>query len=181
MSAEPTPSLTPELKQLLGKPPLLISEDDTLYWKIFDQLAALVRPSDFLECLYLKGFVDRQWETRWYGLAKTGLLNLGRKPAIAEIARKLIDRNRNDYLEQVDRFSTKWFVDPKVKQEFRELLKLMGLTEDCITAQALANSADKYRVLDGLDASATARRDASMREFDRRRMELLPPRRAKGG
>jgi hypothetical protein len=179
VSAEPTPSLTPELKQLLGRPPLLISEDETLYWKIFEQLAALVHPRDFVEWIYVKGFVDRHWETGWYRSAKIELLNLGRKHALADIARKLIDHKRGDYLAQVHRLSTNWFVDPKVREEFREILKLMRLTEDCIPAQALANNVDKYRVLEGLDAGATTRRDASLRALDRRRLELSPPGRTK--
>jgi hypothetical protein len=171
VGTEPNPRLTPELKELLGRPPLLINEDETLYWKTLDQMATLVRPRNFVEWIYVKGFVDRHWETGWHRSAKTGLLNLGRKYAVAEIARKVIDNKRKDYLDQVHRLSTNWFVDPKVKQEFRELLKLVGLTEDCIPAQALVTHADKYRILDNLDANATARRDAALRELERRRME----------
>jgi hypothetical protein len=168
--------LTPEWKQLLGKPPLLIGEDETLYWKIFDHMAALEQPCDFVEWVHVKGFVDRHWEAGWHRSAKTELLNLGRKQALADIAHKVIDHKRKDYLEQAHRLSTNWFVDEKVKKEFSNILTLMGLNEDCISAQVLVSNADKYRMLEALDAGTTNRRDGSLRELERRRAVSSSPR-----
>jgi hypothetical protein len=50
-----------ELRALLGPPPVLRTENQEHYEKIFEQLAEVWQPRDFMEVILLKEFADAIW------------------------------------------------------------------------------------------------------------------------
>jgi hypothetical protein len=60
-----------ELKELLGPPPVLSSEDRKVYDEIMARLMECLDPKDFLEQLLIKQFVDSNWEVTRYTRHKT--------------------------------------------------------------------------------------------------------------
>jgi hypothetical protein len=60
-----------ELKELLGPPPVLSSEDMKAYDEILARLMECFGPRDFMEQLLIKQWVDENWETMRYARHKT--------------------------------------------------------------------------------------------------------------
>jgi hypothetical protein len=60
-----------ELKELLGPPPVLSSEDGKAYDEIAARLMECLEPRDFMEQLLIKQFVDSTWDTMRYARHKT--------------------------------------------------------------------------------------------------------------
>ena len=60
-----------ELKELLGPPPILSSEDGKAYDEIAARLMECIEPRDFMEQLLIKQFVDSTWDTMRYARHKT--------------------------------------------------------------------------------------------------------------
>jgi hypothetical protein len=60
-----------ELKELLGPPPVLSSEDPKGYDEMMARLMECLWPNDFLEKLLIKQIVDSSWEIVRYTRHKT--------------------------------------------------------------------------------------------------------------
>jgi hypothetical protein len=68
------PKIPPEIRALLGPPPLLISEDPAAYEALLATFGAKMRPTDEIEWIYLKDCVDLTWEIQRYRRAKAGII-----------------------------------------------------------------------------------------------------------
>jgi hypothetical protein len=70
-------------------------------------------------------------------------------------------------------------MDAKIKQEVMTLLKAFGLAPDVVDAEAFLASNQKLQAIDEILGIAAVRRDASMREIERRReaVAYLEPKR----
>src|SRR5215472_3123239 len=55
-------SVPPHIRALFGDPPLLSTEDPTLYWEMLDRFAAFVEPKNICEWFWTKNIVDLNWE-----------------------------------------------------------------------------------------------------------------------
>jgi hypothetical protein len=44
----------PEIRELLGPPTLLSTENPDLYWRMFSEIAQAVRPKDLLDWLHVR-------------------------------------------------------------------------------------------------------------------------------
>src|SRR5262245_54185822 len=63
-----------EIQKILGKPPLLLHEDENLYFTLLNRIADAIQPTD-LEWLWVKDFVDLSWEVMRLRRLKAALLN----------------------------------------------------------------------------------------------------------
>ena len=52
--------IPPEFREPLGPPPVLNTEDAKRYWALFGQFAELIRPSDFLEWMWVGDMTDER-------------------------------------------------------------------------------------------------------------------------
>jgi len=66
-----------ELRELLGPPPVLGSEDDRAYDAIMGRLTQSLAPRDFVEQLLVKEVADCFWEVRRYTRQKTLTMERG--------------------------------------------------------------------------------------------------------
>ena len=56
--------LPPGVRLLCGNPPVLSSEKRKDYESLLGYMVDCVKPTDFIECLWLKDVVDHTWEIR---------------------------------------------------------------------------------------------------------------------
>lgn len=177
-SAEKERPIVPqEIQDLLGKPPVLASEDPGQYKRLFELVVLAIGPSDILEYMWAKDITDNAWELARLQRLKGPLVEIQRKHALEVILRKLMEPGRTDSQKKVSDLSTGWFKDPKVKAEIEQLFTTMGLTEDSINAQALKDNCKDLLLLDKLIDNFTRRRSTAAQEIDRRRAEVIPPKR----
>jgi hypothetical protein len=64
-----------EVRDLLGKPPLLATEDQNEYEALLAELAHEVKPSDVIEWLWVKDVADLTWEIIRYRRIKAAYVN----------------------------------------------------------------------------------------------------------
>src|SRR5262245_54882383 len=85
--------------------------------------------------------------------------------------RRLLPGKSNllDASEEAKRLAQGWFTDTKAESEVMAVLKRHDLTTDAIDAEACTDSAPKLQVIDGFLGIAMVRRDAALREIERRR------------
>ena len=55
--------LDPELRQILGSPPLYEGESEENYDHLYERLRSTVSPADVIEELWVRDVVDLVWET----------------------------------------------------------------------------------------------------------------------
>jgi hypothetical protein len=72
----PIGTLVPaEIRDMLGKPPLLATEDPNQYDALLTELAREVRPSDFTEWLWVKDIADLTWDIIRYRCIKASYVD----------------------------------------------------------------------------------------------------------
>jgi hypothetical protein len=84
------PDFTPEQKEfleLLGPPPLVPGDDGNRYQRFLAAIVAEVKPTDILECIWVRDVIDLQWEILRYRKAKAQLF----ESAIAHAADNALD------------------------------------------------------------------------------------------
>jgi hypothetical protein len=161
------------IQALFGKPPLLRSEDPKLYWQLINHLIQAIKPKDVIDWLWMKDIADYGWEVFRLQRFKTCTIDLAQHRAVETVLRRLLPRlsksGSADVAEQVSRLAHGWFTDPKVKEEALGALKAYGMAADVIDAEAFTTCVEKLQAIDGLLGIATVRRDASLREIERKR------------
>src|SRR6516164_2410090 len=81
-----------ELRELLGPPPVLGSEDDRAYDAIMGGVTQSLAPRDFVEQLLVKEVADCFWEVRRYTRQKTLTMERGFREHIRFPAHEDLDR-----------------------------------------------------------------------------------------
>jgi hypothetical protein len=171
-------SVPPEIRELLGPAPLLRADNAERYERILAQLAAAVRPVDFVEWVWVKDLVDLGWEAARARVAKTARIAMERRRAMEALWRAQDPSELDAYPDlkadsdaQLERiFAGEW---PDELAYFYFVIKeRFGLepaaVDDVAYALALADIEKLQRLID----NAGARRDAILREIDRRRESL---------
>jgi hypothetical protein len=64
-----------EIRDVLGEPPLLATEDPNQYDALLTELAREVRPSDFIEWLWVKDIADLTWDIIRYRRIKASYID----------------------------------------------------------------------------------------------------------
>jgi hypothetical protein len=134
-----------EVQALFGDPPLLLGEDNGLYYTLMDHFTKLVEPKDIIEWWWVKDMTDHTWEIRRLRRFKVLFFELQRDHTQG-------DRDMRHLIEKRD-FS----IVPDSEKDWADVF--MGLI-------------DRYKGVDKLIASAELRRDHTLREIERRRENL---------
>ncbi len=165
----PAPKIPPEIRELLGKPPLLISEDASAYEDLLATFAASVRPTDPIEWIHVKDCVDLTWEIQRIRQAKAGIIDVTRKEALRSILESILEEgdleHRKGRISEADLKADEWYTCPVVREELTALLARYGLDEKAITAQAFALRLRELATLEHMLASAELRRSSMFREI----------------
>jgi hypothetical protein len=161
------PKIPPEIRALLGPPPLLMSEDPTAYETLLATFGTRMRPTDEIEWIHLKDCVDLTWEIQRYRRAKAGIIDVTRKEALQSILESILEQEDVDHgsFSQASLKAHEWYTSPNMREELTALLARHGLDENAITAQALALRARELAKIEQMLASAEQRRSSMFREI----------------
>ena len=133
----PSASSPPDLKSLLGPPPLLDGEDAGAYDALYGHIRTAVAPRDVLEEIWARDVIDNLWETLRLRRLKVRFMRASAHEGLASLLRPL----RNDILNfgldrsLVDRWAGR---DRAAINEVDGLLKQAGLDQEAIAAQTIA-------------------------------------------
>ena len=151
-----------------GPPPLIDGEDAKAYDDLLVQVSSTVKPSDFLEEMWVRDVVDLTWEIfRWRRLKaqlfSSRLLDLV-KSKMGRIFKT--DKELNElmalWMEQ----------EPGAIDLVQKYLAATGDTLEGMAAGVILNSVGYFRRLEEFTTNAERRRNATLREVDRHRAVL---------
>src|SRR5947209_5524860 len=86
-----------EVRALLGRAPVLRSEDANAYEDFFGSVAEVVGPKDIMEWILAKDYIDLAWEIRRLRLAKAGMIDVARKHALQSILEPILERDNFEH------------------------------------------------------------------------------------
>ena len=154
--------LTPEIKAILGPPPLLEGEDVNAYDALHDRLRAAVVPVDMVDELLVKSLLDLAWEGRRLRLHKAVMIRFWAKEGLAAAMSSITDaRERNNLVDG-------WFDrDPKVVREVERLFLRIGPVSSVIAAHTMARYSKYLESISSEIRHADANWNANLRELDR--------------
>jgi hypothetical protein len=132
--------------ELWGKPPVLPHEDPEVYNKLWLEIAKSIGPTDFIEWLWIKDILDLSWEIRRLRGFKAGLAEKCRRDRIERI----ISRGRRE-------------------GDTPAVAELAELESEASVAGMFVEDMSRYERIDELLVSQESRRNAVLREIERRR------------
>lgn len=161
------PGLSDTQKQdlaLMGSPPLVWGEDRDAYDQLLASVLHDVNPDGIVELIYVRNFVDLEWEIIRLRRAKSNIVNAGKERA----AVPLLDPYQglhpaSEYFDLLDGVG---------KDDFSARLEKAGLTPDDVVAQAISNNARTLEHIDLMIMRMEERRNSSLREAFRYRQNL---------
>ena len=181
-----------EIRDILGKPPLLATEDPNAYYTLLAKLAREEKPSGIVEWLWVKDIADHTWDIIRLRRIKAAHVNGQFKSVVARQLQPIAERERKPQrsrmaymayleaireapalaLEEANRLVNDYFSDAKATEKVDTTLKAQGLDADTMIAGAFVGGIGHMEALDRMTASAEARRMIALREIERRRFAL---------
>jgi hypothetical protein len=162
-----------ELRELLGPPPVLGSEDDGAYDGLVDRLAQALAPRDFVEQLLVRELADCTWEMARYRRQKTLTMERGfdeyaEFPAYEALEELSAEEGDGTTLAQEDDATT--LADAAEEAQCIEQPDAIDFELD--HARALQRALGYHERLDKLLITATNRRDDVLGALERYRIGL---------
>ena len=166
-----------------GPPPLITGEDADAYEQILARVSNQVAPKDLIEEMLLIDVVDLTWEIARLRRLKAGLYNVGAYQSLTNVLRPLLDRDNSTPESDLDeealfeRYLEENWVRriPDAVKRVDQLLDQAGLSMDAVNAQTLAENIEGMERIERMLAGLEARRNAILREIDRRRESFARP------
>lgn len=190
-SAAASVVLTAEDRSLLGPAPVTIFEDAARYEQVLSHLVAAVGPQDFIELVWVKDVADLIWEGDRLKRAKSVSIAVAQEEALkwvvevsgatgASGARDMsggVGALVADYLSASLSMASS---DPQASADLSAMAKApvllalskLGLSEREIGDAALVQALGAVERLDRLILISSRRRDAIIRDLERRRADL---------
>jgi hypothetical protein len=157
-------AVEPDLNEIFGPPPILEGEREQSYKDLYRRVRAAIGPIDVIEEIWVRDITDLSWETFRLRRLKAGLLALAAPDGMKTILQSVRLLHRDRFLRD------KWAkADPKTRKEVDKILSDLGLDSEAVMAQTLAIRLDDIERIDHLTMQAETRRNAALREIDRRR------------
>jgi hypothetical protein len=161
-----------DVRELLGPAPITSFENAAAYERILGKLTEAVVPTDVVEWIWVKDVADLTWETGRARRAKAVRLTLARKYAAETILKADSTKGSIDFdflIATSQKASAILTGDKAELSKFTESLKRLGLTEESLGDLAYAEALNDVERLQRIIDNANARRDATLREIERRR------------
>lgn len=153
------------MQALLGPPPILAGEDVNSYDALYSRIRGAVDPKDVIEEFWVRDIVDLLWEALRLRRLKAWLMAAAAPEGLAKLLTPLVP-NYSQRASLVRDWAGK---KGDALQEVSLLLKEAGLDEMAIAAETLLVKIDAFERIDRLIMQAETRRNAVLREIDRRR------------
>lgn len=158
-----------EVLGVLDFGPSLIDGESAADYEAFRQgCHKAIEPKDEIERVWLGDFITYTWEAQRLRRMKTVFLPTARKEAVETLVKQFGGEIVNS--TKAKEISEKWSIsDPDHLNYVESLLEQHGLTLDTIMAQVIVKNLKTLVDIDQLIASYDYRRDASLRELEKRR------------
>jgi hypothetical protein len=160
-----SPSATAE-PSLFCPPQLIAGEDPVAYEEFFAKVCATVEPADIIEEIWVRDFVDCDWDVRRYRRLKVALMAATAYEGLRKVLEPI---SFEGWLDLVEDWAAR---KPEAIKEVDRRLAAAGLTIDAVMAQTLCEHLDKFKGIEAMIAMAEARRDSALCEIERHRATL---------
>jgi hypothetical protein len=174
VTGDVSPVIPAAVRELLGPAPLLSSENPDAYERVLAQMALAIAPADFVEWWWVKDLVDALWDAARAQRAKITRLEQARKAAIGKFLKEgWPEPELDSYRAQCARHAAvaRGALQgvPSDLLVLERALARLGLPPGAAEDVAYAESLRDLQRLQTLADAACARRNAILREIDRRR------------
>ena len=154
--------------------PLIDGETRPDYEAFHASCLRAVKPADAIERVWLQDFIDYTWEAQRLRGMKAALLQVNKRRAVERLIRDLVDTNKINF--RVSSMSQGWSSgEPNAVKYVEVLLHEHGLTDTSVMAKAVEICLPVLEKIDKLINGYDYRRDAALRELEKRR-DLLAKR-----
>jgi len=163
-------TLPQDIAEFVGGRPIVKGEDPQQYDILLDKLAAFIAPADPIEWIWTKDIADALWEGRRARRIRDQILDIGRHKAMRRLAENLLQEKNclPGFRKLVDKTVSAW-MGPAGDEKMAHFLAGHGLDPLAVAAEAFMNRSQPYELLDRIATSADKRRDALLRDIERRR------------
>jgi hypothetical protein len=175
-------NISDKLRGLFSTPSLMKGEDPHIYAELYAQVEEVVQPQDVWDQMMITDITNHFWEQQRYRRCTGAVINTKRRAALERILHRAIGLNDVDtetvadtYFEvarleerEVTDYSTQAPI-PKTRAEVVALLEKHDFVETDIDRVAMETSADTLADLENLAFKHEIRREAIVRELERRR------------
>lgn len=151
-------------KALFGPPPLFDGEDPKRYDQLLTRITTALPPADILDEILLRDDADLTTEVFRLRQVNVNVVKVNLHKGLAETLTPLAGRSRAEALAEG------WVAQkPEIVEEVNKILKSAGLTMDTVRAQTFCLKLNEIERIERLIALAESRRNAALREIERRR------------
>jgi hypothetical protein len=157
---------TPKRRELalFGPPPLIEGEDPVAYDELLARVASAVSPSDIIEEILVRDFVDLDWEVSRLRRLKASLMSATAYTGVQAVLRPL---------GAGEALAEEWAArEPRAIKRVDRMLSSAGLTMNSVMAQTLCNHLEAIKCIEDMTAAAEARRNDALCEIERHRAML---------
>ncbi|MGH1573732.1 hypothetical protein ACRAWG_27685 [Methylobacterium sp. P31] len=172
------PAIPAHLDFLFDDRPLLPGENAEQYDALRDNIVQQVKPKDVIEAIWVKDIIDLIWEAKRLRRWRGQILVQARLRAAAELIRPAFEYANPEQIDgvtgpSIDTLAAGWTIGKKSSQDqVDKYLQERDLTTEDVTAHAFLLNLPAIERVDRLASLADQRRDALLREIERKRASL---------
>jgi hypothetical protein len=161
-----SPPVAPELAPF-GPPPLIEGDDSAAYDELLARVSTAVKPVNILEDIWVRDFVDLDWEVSRLRRLKVSLMAATARKGLRTVLDGLTFRGSpRDLVEG-------WVArKPSAIKRVNRILAAAGLTIDAAMAATLRDNLNYIDRIERLTTNAEARRNGALREIELHRATL---------
>ena len=154
--------------------PLIDGENRADYESFHTSCLQAIKPADAIERVWLQDFINYTWEAQRLRRMKAALIQANKRDAVECLIRDF--EYKDNVIYQSNSLSIEWSRgEGEIVEYVEALLHEHGLTEDTLMAKAVENCLSVLERIDKLINAYDYRRDAALRELEKRR-DLLAKR-----
>lgn len=175
-SGEVKPAIPAHLDFLFDERPLLPGEDTEQYDALLLSIVQQVKPIDVIEAIWVKDIIDLIWEAKRLRRCRRQILVQAQLKAVEELISPALQNADPMGLDTIigaptaDALAAGWVTNNEAeKKKVDALLQKRGLSAADVTAHSFLLSLPAIERIDRLVSLADHRRDALLREIERKR------------
>jgi hypothetical protein len=151
---------------LFGPPQLIDGEDGRAYEELHERVCLSAKPADIFEEIWVRDFVDLQWEVLRCRRLKSSLMAASAFKGLHKVLEPFSFEGYHDLVED-------WAArKPDAIAQVNRMLEAAGLTADAIMAQTLCENLEAIKTMETMIAMAEHRRNDALCQIERHRVTL---------
>ncbi len=166
MNHDPQHAAEPARLGCFGPAPLFEGEDSAGYDELLARVSGAIKPSDIIEEIWIRDIVALTWEALRLRRVRAAQLTAKRHVGVKQLLRPLYGTEVYDLSEQWARR------EGEAVAAVDRHLATAGLTMDAVMAETMSAEIELVEKMDRMIASAEIRRNATLREIERRRSDF---------